>query len=283
MRFYIAILVAVCILALAATIGTIIVGTRSFEGIVVDKPYETGLAWDEAERQRAKLGWKVAVEGTRFRTGENELTIDAADKNGQRLANAAVTVMVSRPSTRDFDKTYAAVRQQNGRYRASVAFPLYGAWDITIDVSRDGERGVYRNAVYAEQAASGSAPGTAPENETLCNVQIGPCRRETADGFSVEFDIMPKPVAAMSDLTFAVTLTRRGAPADDVSSVMLDLSMPGMFMGKNQPVMKKAGAGHYEGKGVIIRCPSGKKTWQAEVTVTRPNRTDAVDFVFEVN
>jgi hypothetical protein len=47
--------------------------------------------------------------------------------------------------------------------------------------------------------------------------------------------------------------------------------------------MKGAGAGRYEGKGVIIRCASGKKTWQAEVTVKRPKRTDVVDFVFEVN
>src|SRR5512147_1628402 len=98
MRFYIAILVTVCILALAATIGTIVVGTRSFEGIVVDKPYETGLAWDETERQKAKLGWKIALVGARFRTGENELIIDAFDKNGRPLTNAAVSATVSRPS-----------------------------------------------------------------------------------------------------------------------------------------------------------------------------------------
>ncbi|MGE5808831.1 MAG: FixH family protein [Nitrospirota bacterium] len=282
MRLYIVILVTVCILALAATIGTIIVGTRSFEGIVVDKPYETGLAWDETERQKAKLGWKVDVEGTRFRTGENELIIDAVDRRGKPLEDAVVTATVSRPSTRDLDKTYAAVRQKSGRYRALVVFPLYGAWDITIDVSRDNDRGVYRNTVYAEPASGGTA-GTAAETKTLCNVQAGPCRGQTGDGLSIEFDIEPKPVTAMSDLSFAVALTRRGTPAADVSSVMLDLSMPGMFMGKNQPSMKSAGAGRYEGKGVITRCASGKKTWQAEVTVKRPKRTDVVDFIFEVN
>src|SRR5512146_1356947 len=180
MRFYIAILVTVCILALAATIGTITVGTRSFEGIVVDKPYETGLAWDEAERQKAKLGWKVDVEGTRFRTGENELIIDAVDRSGKPLADAVVTATVSRPSTRDLDKTYAAVRQKSGRYRALIVFPLYGAWDITIDVSRGNDRGVYRKTVYAEPASGGA--GTAAEAKTLCNVQAGPCRGETGDG-----------------------------------------------------------------------------------------------------
>ncbi|HSB33363.1 MAG TPA: FixH family protein [Nitrospirota bacterium] len=283
MRFYIAILVTVCILALAATIGTIIVGTRSFEGIVVDKPYEQGLAWDETERQKAKRGWKVDVEGMRFRTGENELIIDAVDRSGKPLANAVVTATVSRPSTRDLDKTYAAVQQESGRYRALVVLPLYGAWDITIDVSRDSDRGVYRNSVYAELASGGGTAGTSAGTKTLCNVQAGPCRGQTGDGLSVEFDIAPKPVAAMSDHSFAVTLTLGGKPATDVSSVMLDLSMPGMFMGKNQPAMRSAGAGRYEGKGVIIRCASGKKTWQAEVTVKRPKRTDVVDFVFEVN
>src|SRR5512134_2981591 len=208
MRLYIAILVIVCILALAATIGTIVVGTRSFEGIVVDKPYETGLAWDETERQKAKLEWKVVVEHTRFRTGENELIIDAVDKDGRPLTNAAVSATVSRPSTRDFDRIYAAVRRQNGRYHAPIVLPLYGAWDITIDVSRNGGRAVYRHTVYAEPAASSG--GTAAEVETPCNVQAGPCIRETDDGLSVEFDIVPKPVAVMSDLTFAVTVNRRG-------------------------------------------------------------------------
>lgn len=282
MRILIATLVAVCVLALAATIGTIIVGTRSFEGIVVEKPYEAGLAWDETERQKAKLGWKVAVEGALFRTGENELILDAVDKSGQPLANAAVTATVSRPSTRDFDKTYAAVQQKDGCYRALVVFPLYGAWDITIDVVRNSDHGVYRHAVYAERATDDGAAGTSAESGTQCNIQAGPCSREIAGGLTVAFDILPKPVSAMSDITFSVALTRQGTPATDVFSVMLDLSMPGMYMGKNQPTMKKAGAGRYEGKGVIIRCPSGKKTWQAQVTVDHEGKTSVADFVFEV-
>jgi nitrogen fixation protein FixH len=283
MRLFTTVLAIVCVLTLAATIVTIIVGTRSFEGIVVDKPYETGLAWDEQARQKSKLGWKVSVAGARFPTGENELAIDAVDRYGQPLENIAVTATVSRPSTRDFDKTYTAVRQQNGRYRSSVVFPLYGAWDITIDVSRNGDRGVYRQAVYAEPPADAGASGTPADTGHLCNVQAGPCIRKTSDGMTVEFDITPRPLTALSERTFAVTLTRQGAPAANVSSISLDLSMPGMFMGTNRPPMKIAGAGRYEGKGVILRCMSGKKTWQAEVTVTRPKRTDVVDFVFEVN
>jgi len=86
----------------------------------------------------------------------------------------------------------------------------------------------------------------------------------------------------MSELAFSIALTRGNKPVTDASSVLLDLSMPGMFMGNNRPILKKVNDGRYEGSGVIIRCLSGKKTWQAEVAVTRANKTSVVDFLFEV-
>lgn len=281
MRLVIAVLVIVSILALAATLGTIIVGTRSFEGIVVDKPYEAGLAFDEKEQQKSRLGWKVAVEGTQFRTGENELLIRAADGNGRPLANASVTVTVSRPSTRDYDKTYPSVRHKDGLYHALVVFPLYGAWDVAIEVIRNNDHVVYQYAVFADEIADDRA-GPTTHNKTLCNIQAGSCSREIAGGLSVVFDILPKPVSAMSELTFSVALTRHGKPISDASSVILDLSMPGMFMGKNRHALKKLGDVRYEGRGIITRCMSGRKTWQAKVTVVHDGKTSLADFVFEV-
>jgi hypothetical protein len=58
--------------------------------------------------------------------------------------------------------------------------------------------------------------------------------------------------------------------------------MPGMFMGKNRPALKQVSDGRFEGKGVITTCPSGKKTWQAEVIVARGEKTAVIDFVFKV-
>jgi hypothetical protein len=49
-------IILICILALAATLGAIVVGIRTVDGLVVEKPYETGLAWDEIQRQKAKPG-----------------------------------------------------------------------------------------------------------------------------------------------------------------------------------------------------------------------------------
>ena len=127
----------------------------------------------------------------------------------------------------------------------------------------------------------GVAPAFAAEDGTTCNIQSGSCLKETSDGMTVEFDIQPKPVVALSELTFIVNLTQSETPVTD-ASVVLDLSMPGMFMGKNRPTLKYARNGRYEGKWIITRCPSGNSTWKAEITVKQASKTTVVDYVFEV-
>ncbi len=119
------------------------------------------------------------------------------------------------------------------------------------------------------------------ESRIACDIQRGSCLIETAEGMTIEFDIQPKPVAAMSEITFIVNLSRGGSPVTDASTE-LDLSMPGMYMGKNRPVLKHTCNGRYEGMGIITRCPSGKRTWLAEVTVEHAEKTAVASFAFEV-
>jgi hypothetical protein len=121
----------------------------------------------------------------------------------------------------------------------------------------------------------------AAETRMACDIQRGSCLMETGEGMTIEFDIQPKPVAAMSELMFIVNLSRGGSPVTNASTA-LDLSMPGMFMGMNRLVLKQMYDGRYAGKGIITRCPSGKKTWQAEVTVEHAGKTAVASFVFEV-
>lgn len=119
------------------------------------------------------------------------------------------------------------------------------------------------------------------EPSSRCDIQIGPCTKKTGDGMTIEFDIKPKPVAAMTESTFVVAVSRNGMPVTE-ASVLLDLSMPGMFMGRNRPVLKQGKAGRYEGTGIVTRCASGRKTWQADVTVESAGKTSFAAFVFEV-
>jgi hypothetical protein len=115
----------------------------------------------------------------------------------------------------------------------------------------------------------------------VCDIQQGPCVMET-NGMTIAFDIRPKPVKSMSELQFMVTVKRNNAPVTN-AAVALDLSMPGMYMGKNRPVLKHLGKGAYQGAGIITRCTSGQRTWQAKITVGRRDPATIALFQFEVH
>jgi len=144
-------IIIISIIALAATVGTIVVGMKSFDGVVVENPYDTGLAWDDTQQKKDALGWNVTLQNTLLRTGSNELSIEALDGNGRSLENAEVSVSTSRPSTRAYDKTYPAVKTPAGKFQAFIDLPLFGSWDLRIDVRRDKDRCSFNNRIYAEQ------------------------------------------------------------------------------------------------------------------------------------
>ena len=123
-------------------------------------------------------------------------------------------------------------------------------------------------------ALCSSASAAGSETRVVCNVHLGPCSA-TLSGAEVILDINPKPVRAMQDLTFVVTFTEGTA----ATSLQLDLGMPGMQMGRNQVILKPAGKSVFSGNGVIVRCPSGRRTWKANLMV--PEKGE-VEFIFDV-
>ena len=107
-----------------------------------------------------------------------------------------------------------------------------------------------------------------------CDIQRQACTREVS-GVELTLDIYPKPVKAMKYLVFQVRLS--GAVPS--GPPYIDLGMPGMDMGPNRVPLKAVQPGIYEGRGVIVRCPSGHTLWRATVTI--PGSV-ATDFVFDV-
>ena len=93
------------------------------------------------------------------------------------------------------------------------------------------------------------------------NIHQGPCTIK-AGNHSVTLNIEPKPVKAMKELSFSLTVT----PCDKLpDKLLIDLSMPGMQMGKNQITLVKKSACLYEGKGIIVRCMSRRTLWQVTI------------------
>ena len=117
-------------------------------------------------------------------------------------------------------------------------------------------------------------PAMAADTIINCDPHKGICSQSSGD-LTVSLEITPRPVKAMQDLVFKVSI--EGAP--QTQQPHLDLGMPAMKMGPNQVALKPTGPGTYEGTGVIVRCPSGKRTWFANVVV--PDAGE-VKFIFDV-
>ena len=103
----------------------------------------------------------------------------------------------------------------------------------------------------------GAVIGEGNPDQVRCDVHQGPCVADL-HGTGVALDIQPKPVKAMRDLTF--TLSLKGAKT--AGEPYIDLGMPGMNMGPNRVKLKPGDQGVFQGKGIIVRCPSGRRTWK---------------------
>lgn len=109
-----------------------------------------------------------------------------------------------------------------------------------------------------------------------CDAHSGTCKQRLNE-LDVILEISPRPVKAMQDLRFNLTLS--GSTQAPSATPYIDLGMPGMNMGPNRVILKPVGQGMYAGQGIIVRCPSGRRIWQATVTV--PD-IGTVKFVFDV-
>jgi hypothetical protein len=117
-------------------------------------------------------------------------------------------------------------------------------------------------------------PAMAGDAEINCDAHKGACSQSSGD-LTVLLEITPRPVKAMQDLVFKVSIEGPSA----AQQPHIDLGMPAMKMGPNQVALKPTGPGTYEGTGVIVRCPSGKRIWFASVIV--PDAGE-VKFIFDV-
>jgi len=144
-------IVIVIMVGLAAVVTTVIVGSRSFEGIVVDKPYERGLSWDKEQKERTVSGLNIEIKNKTFTVGENDLIIQVTDREGKPVPDAVLMLTVSRPSTNAYDRTYRLEVAKGGMYSASVALALYGHWDLRITIVRNGQNLLFPQKIFVER------------------------------------------------------------------------------------------------------------------------------------
>jgi len=144
-------IIIVSVIAFSAVIATIIIGNETFDGIVVEKPYEQGLIWDKIQDRKIESGWKAVINNRTIKTGNAEISISVFDKSGKPLSDSSVSLVVSRPATTAYDRNYETVRQSDNSYAAKVFFPLFGYWDLKIKVAKKGESIIFEKRIFAEE------------------------------------------------------------------------------------------------------------------------------------
>ena len=141
----------VIVVVLAAVVTTVIVGSRSFEGIVVDKPYERGLSWDREQKDRTESGLDIEIKNRIFTVGENDLLIQLTDREQKPVPDAILMLTVSRPSSNAYDRNYRLTESKEGMYGSSVELPLYGHWDLRITIVRNGQNLLFPQKIFVER------------------------------------------------------------------------------------------------------------------------------------
>jgi nitrogen fixation protein FixH len=248
-------LAAATMAGLGAIGATVWVGAHLREETVVARPYEEGLGQDADRRTRAALGLAVSIEEP-LEAGVRPLRFALADRAGRPVEAASATVELSLPETSRGVVGAAARDEGGGRWAADVVFPAPGAWDVRFDVRLAGGR------VRLERRVAVSAP---------CDLADGPCARRLPGGGEVTLELGPRPLRTMAELRVRVEV--RGAATatpPSTSDVSVSFSMPGMEMGENRSRLAPGRPGAWEGNAVLVRCPSGRREWAADVEVSLP-------------
>ncbi|RJR20261.1 MAG: hypothetical protein C4581_03515 [Nitrospiraceae bacterium] len=147
MKILIAIVV---IIGLFAVVGAIIIGVKSFDGIVTEHPYEKGLMWDEIRHKENELGWTVDVRMRKSFAGDNEVEISVLDRNKRPLTVSKMDLHISRPTAATFDRYFDIIPLGDGVFLSRPDFPLSGYWDIRINVSSGEDALLFEKRVFVK-------------------------------------------------------------------------------------------------------------------------------------
>jgi nitrogen fixation protein FixH len=233
--------------------ATIFIAHRSHEGLVEGNYYESAAHEFSGREEEARAGFRMTVP-ERYRAGENRFTAVLAAGGGP-LRDARVTLAAMRPSGTGEDRSFRLREESPGVYVADVLLPGPGQWMLSLAVDAGRIRARRRWTVVALPDGSPLPGGTF---------------RAAAGAQVVVLSLSPWPVRAMREISFSAELPGYGGAAPPY----VDLSMPGMDMGRNRVPLVRDADGLYRGTGVFVRCASGRREWEAAMTV--PERGKAV-------
>ena len=143
-----AVIYIVIIFGLAAVVGAIVVGKKSFDGTVTDNAYETGLKWDSVQKEREESGIQLEILSEPLFAGKNALSVRISGPKNTVYNAKQVSAKLIRPSTSSDDMQVLLTGTGDGIFKSDVSFPSYGHWTISVTVPYNGRDLVFEKQVY---------------------------------------------------------------------------------------------------------------------------------------
>ncbi|MEX2647677.1 MAG: FixH family protein [Alphaproteobacteria bacterium] len=138
-------------LVVAANGALVYLATSTFNGLVTENAYQEGVAFNrmlERADDQARTAWSVEPSFSAKGGMTGELTLVVATRDGAPLTGAVATVRFVRPIQEGYDFDASLASRGDGRYGATVTFPLPGLWDAHVTIERDGRvHGLVRRLV----------------------------------------------------------------------------------------------------------------------------------------
>jgi nitrogen fixation protein FixH len=120
---------------------------KTFRGADTESVYAASRAFPgeiAAAQRQAALDWSVDLHADRTADGAAAIVVSPFDAQGKPVTGLTLRARFEHPSDRYRDKAVDLVEARAGTYQASAEGVAGGAWDVTIEAARDGER-VYRS------------------------------------------------------------------------------------------------------------------------------------------
>jgi nitrogen fixation protein FixH len=111
----------------------------SFPGLVAEKPYETGLAYNrvlEAAKSQAKRGWTGEL---RLDVDQNRVLVRITGPGGEPVEGLSARIAFRRPLGEANERRVTLSETAPGVYAAQETLPLAGRWIGTVEAGRTGE------------------------------------------------------------------------------------------------------------------------------------------------
>jgi nitrogen fixation protein FixH len=121
---------------LIANVALVYFALSSWPGLAYDNAFERGRKYNQVLREEdreTKLGWRLDAEYESAGTRAGTLVVRAADRDGKKLTDLALTATLVRPVGGSVpDRAVDLRARAPGVYAATLDVPMAGQWEVRM-------------------------------------------------------------------------------------------------------------------------------------------------------